>query len=265
MSLQTSATLTSNRFPEGTEVGLYPDSNWGIPGLRSGEPVGDAIDTQTMEDGSVEFDGLGPNSLYWAVAQVGGEWVYVSIFMGKIPSENATIIYGEGEPQNSEGEPGWLYIDVENWDIYGPKDSDPEVTQQWGDTIPFGLKPTGELEVHEQATEDVHGIADTSALALKSELGEGGGGISVYGRVAGDGTKTAGKGFTSEKIGVGEYRVTYEEEFDDVPVLFPVPNYEEPALVPLLAEETKASVRVVTVTLEGNIVDMGFSFMALEQ
>lgn len=172
MSLQTSFVLTSNRFPNGTEVGLYPDSNWPNPGERSGEPIGEPIDTGTMEEGKIEFEGLGPNSLYQAVALIEEEYVYVSIFMGKIPSENATIIYGEGSPQKSEGEPGWLYIDVIDWEIWGPKDPDPEVGEPWGEGVPWALKAENDLGVHEAATEDVHGITNASSLVYKSELGD---------------------------------------------------------------------------------------------
>lgn len=216
MSLQTSFVLTSNRFPNGTEVGLYPDSNWPNPGERSGEPIGEPIDTGTMEEGKIEFEGLGPNSLYQAVALIEEEYVYVSIFMGKIPSENATIIYGEGSPQKSEGEPGWLYIDVIDWEIWGPKDPDPEVGEPWGEGVPWALKAENDILEHEQADEDVHGIVDTAALALKSELG-GGGLVLAAGVVTAGGELEAawGEPFAVTRVGeeesVGEFLVKLED------------------------------------------------------
>lgn len=79
-------------FPVGTEVEAYPASNWPTPTPPSGTPLGEAADAQTMESGSLTFEGLESGVSYWAVAEVGGTHRYVAFLTavpatGSVPSE----------------------------------------------------------------------------------------------------------------------------------------------------------------------------------
>lgn len=71
--------LTSNRFPDGTTVKAYACSNWPTPGRPSGVPIGVAAAEGTKTSGSLTFTGLTAGTKYWAVAEVGGSYVYVSL------------------------------------------------------------------------------------------------------------------------------------------------------------------------------------------
>ena len=85
-------------FPEGTEVGAYPASNWPTPGIPSGKPVGAATVTKKVEEGSAAFTGLTNDTAYWAVAEVAEEvWVYV----GFVVSEPPEVTGPRDEPEKA--------------------------------------------------------------------------------------------------------------------------------------------------------------------
>jgi hypothetical protein len=71
--------LHSDRFPVGTSVGAYPQSQWQQWQLPpSGAPQGSAAATATVaSDGTATINGLADNTRYFAGAQVAGVWTYI--------------------------------------------------------------------------------------------------------------------------------------------------------------------------------------------
>ena len=59
------------QFPEGTSVGAYPRTAWGVESL-SGAPSGSATATATVTSGQIAFSGLADGTDYVAYAQVSG-------------------------------------------------------------------------------------------------------------------------------------------------------------------------------------------------
>lgn len=74
-----SFTLSTDRFPNGTTVTVYPLSNW--PGHQippSGDPVGSSTTSGSVTGGSVTFTGLDDDTRYLAHGEVGGVDRYVN-------------------------------------------------------------------------------------------------------------------------------------------------------------------------------------------
>lgn len=71
-------TLSHRAFPEGTTVGVYPESRWLDRGaFPDGAPLGTAVDEADITGGVANFTGLTEGLVYLAYAQVGSQHVYV--------------------------------------------------------------------------------------------------------------------------------------------------------------------------------------------
>jgi hypothetical protein len=80
-------TLTlPNVFPEETEVGAYPTSNWPTPNLPSGAPIGVATSSKKVTSGALAFTGLTDNAEYYAVAEVNKSYRYVRFRVSSPPA-----------------------------------------------------------------------------------------------------------------------------------------------------------------------------------
>src|SRR5262245_13196471 len=88
-------------FPAGTSVGAYPQGNWAFSQLPpKGTPAGSAAETATVAtDTTLTYTTLTDNAIYYAAAQVGGNWRYYS-FQAAVP------VSGGGGGTGPQGPPG---------------------------------------------------------------------------------------------------------------------------------------------------------------
>lgn len=135
--------LTSPRFPNGTEVGAYPKSNWPNEGEPSGAPVGSAKESKTVTSDVAAFTALDDEVAYWAVAEVGGAYRYVSFVAGADTSAPG----GQAE-LGAAGEPGKALaaddpILVFSGDATGATDIGPALQEAFDANPSVKLKPAG--------------------------------------------------------------------------------------------------------------------------
>jgi hypothetical protein len=93
--------LSSDRFPVGTSVGVYDIGLW--PGAGTPPPTrapnGTAVDTQTIaSSGTATFDGLEPDTAYWAVASVSGGYRWVRFRTTATSGQHIVTTDPEDEP-----------------------------------------------------------------------------------------------------------------------------------------------------------------------
>lgn len=76
----------ADRVPDGTDVYLYPTTNWPVPGQPSGAPLGTETTSDTMTDGSVTLT-ANPGE-YWVYADVGGHHLYFGAAISAVVSDS---------------------------------------------------------------------------------------------------------------------------------------------------------------------------------
>lgn len=87
-------TTTTDRFPAGTTVTVYPESNWPQAGRPpSGAPIGSSTTSAVVSTASVlTFTGLAAATRYYMTASVGGTYRYVAFqtpaTSGRVLTEN---------------------------------------------------------------------------------------------------------------------------------------------------------------------------------
>lgn len=94
-------------YPEGTEVGAYPVSNWPGSNVRKdAAPIGSATNEQTVTNGELAFTGLTDNTSYVMYALSGGESASVVIGEG-----DAALFYGAIEAGADGNDITVTYVD----------------------------------------------------------------------------------------------------------------------------------------------------------
>lgn len=139
-------TLTNtNLFPNGTSVGAY--SKDAFPSNQP-TPLGSALDTQTMTNGTLTFTGLVEDTNYIAAASVNGTWRTLSFRVDVDPhnpvyTDEATTFTGNV---------------TFNGDVELPAGVVDEAD------LSFSIATQAELDAHEADTTSIHGIANTANL-----------------------------------------------------------------------------------------------------
>lgn len=101
-------------FPPGTDVDAYPASNW-LTLPPSGAPVGSAADEATVdESGNVAFSGLDSDADYYAVAQVGAVYRYIS-FRTSEPGTSGAGPWNEVGGEDAPFANGWGHLEEEDF------------------------------------------------------------------------------------------------------------------------------------------------------
>lgn len=140
-----------DRYPNGTSVSAYPESNWPAGVVETdAAPLGAASDTQTMTNSTLTFTGLTKGERYVARAEIGGQDRYLAFTAGEDVAEGSD----QANPSENETITGsWTF-------------SEPVAV---GTPTAAGQATTkGALDTHEADTTSVHGIADTSLIPLKN-------------------------------------------------------------------------------------------------
>lgn len=99
-------TTTTDRFPAGTTVTVYPQSNWPTHALPPrGAPIGSSTTSAAVSTASVlTFTGLTAGTAYYMTADVGGSYRYVKFTAGSSSAGTANHIDG----LVCMSDPGWI-------------------------------------------------------------------------------------------------------------------------------------------------------------
>lgn len=160
------ATVTldvSSRFPDGTDLAVYLRRTQ--PKNKDSAPSGDPVTSGTVGAGEVTFSGLEEDKHYLAIAQLGGIWTRFGFTVNLEPE--GVFVRGIEVATKEQLDAALAEVDAPDLSDYA---LEADLTSEAGTRAAADSSNAGDIAAHEAATTGVHGIDNTAALALTSDV-----------------------------------------------------------------------------------------------